>query len=176
MTAHDGPRPKVGVIVCGNVDRGDDGLAPAAIAVLRATLPPRLMAALDIRPATELRVEDLIDLPSDAACLIVDAVAGVEPGQVVRLSLRQLGDPSGFTPRSSHQLPIDLVVGLAGILRERPVEGTFVGLGGLAFDYGTALSTVTRGALPAFADAIERELSDLVLNASRSAPAQEAVV
>ena len=131
-----------------------------------------------MRPAAELRVEDLVDLPADAACLIVDAVAGVEPGRIVRLPLDQLGERSGFTPRSSHQLPIDLVVGLAGILRDRPVEGTFVGLGGLAFGYGTSLSTVTRAAVPAFADAIERELNDLLPNASRSAPAQaqEAVV
>ena len=60
---------------------------------------------------------------------------------------------AGFTPRSSHQLPIHLVVGLAGVLRDRPVDGTFIGLAGQAFGYGTPISAAVRAALPAFVDA-----------------------
>ena len=116
------PEARVRMLVCGNADRGDDGVAPVAVATLLATLPTRLRARLDVRRSTELRVEDLADLPPDTGCLIVDAVAGVEPGEVVRVPLSQLGDRPGFAPRSSHQLPIHLVVGLAGILRERPVD------------------------------------------------------
>ena len=171
MTAIACPGPNVRVIVCGNADRGDDGVGPAAFALLEATRPRRLPDELDVRRTSELRVEDLVDLPSDAACLIVDAVAGVDPGRVVRLPLHELGDRSGFTPRSSHQLPIHMVVGLAGVLRERPVAGTFVGLGGFGFGYGTPLSTIASAALPTFALAIQREADDLVRNASRSAPA-----
>ena len=44
MTASVGPGPKVRIIVCGNADRGDDGLGPAAVAMLRATLAPRMLA------------------------------------------------------------------------------------------------------------------------------------
>lgn len=172
MTAITGPGPNVRVIVCGNADRGDDGVGPATLALLQATRPRRLPDELDVRRTTELRVEDLVDLPSDWACLIVDAVAGVDPGRVVRLPLRELGDRSGFTPRSSHQLPIHLVVGLAGVLRERPVAGTFVGLGGSRFGYGTPLSTIASAALPAFARAIQREVGDLMRDTPRSAPAR----
>ena len=169
MTRLAGPDPKLRVILCGNADRGDDGVAAATVAALLPALPHPLLASLDVRQETELRVEDLVDLPSEAACLIVDAVAGVEPGRVVRLPLQELEERSAFTPRSSHQLPIHLVVGLAGMLRGRPIEGTFVGLGGLAFGYGTPLSPVARAAMPEFGSAIEHEIRALL-------PAQEALV
>ena len=55
-----------------------------AVATLVPTLPT-LMSPTRVRRCAELRVEDLVDLPADAACLIVDAVAGVEPGHVVRM-------------------------------------------------------------------------------------------
>ncbi len=161
------PDATVRMLVCGNTDRGDDGVAPVAVATLLPALPPRFRARLDVRRSTELRVEDLADLPADVGCLIVDAVAGVEPGQVVRVPLSELSVQPGFTPRSSHQLPIHLVVGLAGILRERPVAGTFVGLGGDAFGYGTPLSPVARAAIPALRAAIEAEVRALIIGAPR---------
>ena len=93
--------------------------------------------------------------------LIIDAVVGPAPGTVVSLPLGELCDRPPFTPRSSHQLPIDLVVGLAGVIRERPVEGAFVGLAGHRFGYGTPLSRAVRASLPAFRAAIESELERL---------------
>ena len=170
------PDPTVRILVCGNADRGDDGAALVTIATLLPTLPRGLLTMLEVRRSLELRVEDLVDLPPDVGCLILDAVAGVEPGEVVRLPLTDLADRPAFTPRSSHQLPIHMVIGLAEILRERPVEGTFVGLGGHGFGYGTPLSRVARAAIPAFSDAIEAELYELAFHMPRpaKAPAQGA--
>ncbi len=168
------PDPTVRIVVCGNADRGDDGLALATIATLLPTLPQVLLQRLEVRRCLELRVEDLIDLPADVSCLILDAVAGVDPGTVVRLTLGDLAGRPPFTPRSSHQLPLDLVVGLAGVLRDRPIEGTFVGLAGRGFGYGTPLSRVARAAMPAFREAIESELYDLALVERSHAPAQGA--
>ena len=153
------PDPVVRIIVCGNADRGDDGAALSAIATLLPTLPHRLLSKVEIRRCLELHVEDLVDLPRDVVCLVLDAVAGVEPGQVVRMALGDLLVRPAFTPRSSHELPIDLVVGLAGIIRETPVVGTFVGLGGHGFDYGASLSKVVRAAMPAYGEAIAAELA-----------------
>ena len=153
--------PIVRLVVCGNADRGDDGVALATIATILPALPRALLVTLDVRRCVELRVEDLVDLPAGLSCLIVDAVVGPEPGTVVTLTLGELVGRPPFTPRSSHQLPIDLAVGLAGILRDRPVEGTFVGLAGRAFGYGTPLSRVAQAAMPAFGEAIEVELYHL---------------
>lgn len=148
------PDPIVRIIVCGNADRGDDGLALSAIAHLLPALPHSLLAKVEIRRSLELRVEDLMDLPPGVSCLILDAVAGIEPGRVVSLPLTDLQERPAFTPPSSHELPIDLLVGLAGIIRETPVPGTFVGLGGHGFDYGATLSRAVRAAMPAYTDAI----------------------
>jgi hydrogenase maturation protease len=155
------PDPVVRIIVCGNADRGDDGAALAAIAHLLPTLPHEVLAKVEIRRCQELHVEDLVDLPPGVVCLVLDAVAGVEPGQVVRLPLNDLLQRPAFTPRSSHELPIDLVVGLAEIVRETPVAGTFVGLAGHGFDYGAPLSRVVRAAIPAYGEAIADELGRL---------------
>ena len=164
------PDPIVRIVVCGNADRGDDGVALATVATLLPTLPHDLLARVEVRRCLELRVEDLVDLPPGVACLILDAVAGVEPGHIVRLPLSDLVGRPAFTPRSSHQLPIDLVVGLAGILRDTPVAGTFLGLAGHGWDYGAPLSRAARAAQPAYREAIASELHDLAFREEAVAP------
>ena len=155
------PDPVVRIVVCGNADRGDDGAALSAVATLLPTLPHRLLAKVEVRRCLELHVEDLLDLPAGVACLILDAVAGVDPGTIVRSPISDLLVRPAFTPRSSHELPIDLVVGLAEIIREAPVVGTFVGVGGHGFDYGAPLSRAVRAAIPAYNQAIAAELGSL---------------
>lgn len=152
------PPPIVRLVICGNADRGDDGAALAAAATLLPALPPEVAAKLEVRRCQDLRTEDLIDLPDGMQALIIDAVVGPPPGDVVRLGLGDLASQPSFTPRSSHQLPIDLVVGLAGVVRARPVPGAFIGLSGHRFGYGTPLSRAVRSAMPAFRSAIENEL------------------
>jgi len=161
------PPPTVRILVCGNADRGDDGVALATVATLLPVLPRDLLAKLEVRRCEELRVEDLSDLPPGVSCLIIDAVAGIEGGTIVRLPLSAIEDRPAFTPRSSHQLPIGLVIGLAGVLRDCPIEGTFVGLAGRGFGYGTRMSRVVRAAMPDFRETIIAELDEL---ASHPAP------
>lgn len=154
-------RPCVRIVVCGNADRGDDGAALAAVATLLPTLPREILSKLEVRRCQELRVEDLLDLPKGSACLILDAVAGAEAGSVVRMPLSELTEAAGFTPRSSHQLPLMLVIGLAGVMRQRPIEGLFLGIGGRAFGYGTPLSRAVRAGMPAFRAAVSAALSEM---------------
>ena len=51
----------VRLLVCGNADRGDDGAPLAAVATLLPSLPPHLLADLDVRRCEQLELEDLID-------------------------------------------------------------------------------------------------------------------
>jgi len=155
------PPPVVRLLVCGNADRGDDGVALAAAAALLPVLPAWLAARVEVRRCLELRTEDLSDLPDGMQALVIDAVVGPTPGDVVSMDLGDLVARPAFTPRSSHQLPLDLVVGLAGMIRDRPIPGTFVGLAGHRFGYGTPLSRAARGALPALCEAIRAELERL---------------
>lgn len=160
------PDPTIRIIVCGNADRGDDGAALVAVATLLPSLDRGLLNKIEVRRCLELRVEDLVDVPPDVRCVILDAVVGAEPGQVVERPLDGLDVRADFTPRSSHQLPLEMVLGLARVLRERPIEGAFVGLAGHGFGYGTPLSRVVRAALPAYCAAIEAELGHLAADAA----------
>jgi hydrogenase maturation protease len=160
------PRPVVRLVVCGNADRGDDGAALTAAATLLPSLTPLLASRIEVRRCPNLRTEDLLDLPDGVQAVIIDAVIGPPPGELVRVPLCALAARAAFTPRSSHQLPIDLAVGLAGVIRKRPVPGTFIGLSGHRFGFGTPLSRAVRAGLPAFRAAIEAELEAMAASTS----------
>ena len=114
------PSPTIRIVVCGNADGGDDGVGLSAAATLLPTLSAGMGATLEVRRRPELRVEDLVDLRSDERCLIIDAVSGVDPGEIVIVRLEDLTARPEFLPRSSHELPIEIVFALAGTIREQP--------------------------------------------------------
>ena len=155
--------PSVRLLVCGNADRGDDGAALSAVAVLLPSLPAMLLERLEVRRCGHLRVEDLTDIPANEVAIVVDAAVGIAPGHVVSLSIAAVAaDPASPTPRSSHELPIDEVLGLAAVLRPGGLpEGTFIGIGGRRFGYGRPLSRSVRLNMPAFQQAIAEELGRL---------------
>jgi hydrogenase maturation protease len=155
--------PSVRLLVCGNADRGDDGAALSAVATLLPALPAALLERLEVRRCGHLRVEDLVDVPAGEVALVVDAAVGIAPGHVVTLPIRRIaGDGAAPAPRSSHELPVDQVLGLAEVLRPGGLpDGSFVGIGGRRFGYGRPLSRSVRINMPAFQAAIAAELSRL---------------
>lgn len=155
------PMRGVRLLVCGNAERGDDGAALSAVAGLLAGLPPHLLSVMEVRRCEQLDLDDLLDLPASTACVIADAVIGLPVGQVVTFPLAELPrrDAAAMpVPRSSHALPIGQLVALAEVMRERPLEGSFVGIGGRSFGFGRALGRPVRAALPAYRSAIEAAL------------------
>jgi len=155
--------PSVRLLVCGNADRGDDGAALSAVATLLPSLPAAMLERLEVRRCGHLRVEDLTDVPPGEVAVVVDAAVGVAPGHVVTLPISSIAsDADAPTPRSSHELPIDQVLGLAGVLRPGGLpEGSFVGIGGRRFGYGRPLSRSVRINMPSFQAAIAAELARL---------------
>lgn len=149
---------RVPVFVCGDPTRGDDGAAVAAVALL----PPEVRARAAIVEAGALDVLLLLDLPADRPCVVVDAVAGLAPGETWVRPLAALVDRArrleasgrAVEPRSSHELPLEQVLALAATLRDRPPAGTFVGIGGARWDAGAGLSPAVAAGLPAFAAAV----------------------
>lgn len=159
------PVRPVRLLVCGSADRGDDGAALSAVAGLLSGLPPHLLAVLEVRRCEQLQLEDLLELPDGSACVITDSVVGLPVGQIVTIPLPELPERDAAaapTPRSSHVLPIGQLVAIAQIMRDAPLAGSFVGIGGRSFGFGRALSRPVRAALPAFRDAIEVALIDAV--------------
>jgi hydrogenase maturation protease len=149
---------RVPVFVCGEPARGDDAAGFAAVELL----PAGVRECAEVVPVGQLDLLFLMDLPDEAPCVVVDAVAGIPPGEVWVRSLGalvQLATASRTAgrapePRSSHELPLEQVLALAATLRAAPPAVTFVGVGGGRFDVGTPLTGPVVAALPAFAAAI----------------------
>lgn len=136
----------VEVLVCGSQDRGDDGAPMIAAARLGADLPPDVR----VRVVGQLDIDDLLAVPPGAGVVIVDAATGIRPGQIVHLPLAGLiGQVGGPRPRSSHALAFPEVIGLAELMRGRPVRGRIVAIGGVQFGLGRALSRPVTAAMPA---------------------------
>jgi hydrogenase maturation protease len=155
--------PSVRLLVCGNADRGDDGAALSAVATLLPTLQAALLERLEVRRCGQLRVEDLLDVTPGEVAIVVDAAVNVPPGHVVSMPISEIASAAGTAaPRSSHDLPIDQVLALAGTLRVGGLPaGTFIGIGGRRFGYGRPLSRSVRLAMPGFQRAIAAELARL---------------
>lgn len=156
---------RVPVFLCGEPARGDD----AAAFLAADLLPPEAAARARIERAGQLDALLLMDLPTDAPCVVVDAVAGVGAGvlwvrplgDLVALGRERAADGGRTEPRSSHELPVEQVLALAAVLRSAPPRGWFVGIGGLRFGHGDPLSPEVAAALPAAAAAIADAIADL---------------
>jgi len=155
--------PRVHLLVCGNVDRRDDGAALWAVSHLLAGMGELIAPELTVIQCGQLNIDDLVGL--DGPALIVDTAIGVAPGDVVTLDFDDLlRHPKAAAPHSSHALPIDQVIGVARNLSDRPIDGLFVGIGAADVGYGAGLSTPVRESMGKFVMEIERALVRLFSN------------
>lgn len=152
-----GSRPVV-LFACGNPDRGDDAVAMAAV----ARLAPEILALASISTMEAMELEALVELPTHVTALIVDAVVGPAPGSIIDVDIADLEQLGGrVAPGSTHQLPLDRLVGLAGILRGAPIEGRFVGVGVADVSVGAPLSPAVMANLPVLCRVIESAVREL---------------
>lgn len=154
----------VRLIVLGDRSRGDDAVAYAAVHEALAGLSASVRDRIDVRETGQLDPADLVELPESGAAVVVDAVAGIPAGEILRLPLAEIrpaadGEP---VPRSSHMLPLDQLVALAGVLRGADPPGLLVGVGAERFGFGEPLSPAVAAAIPALARAVRAELERLV--------------
>ncbi len=140
----------VEVLVCGSVDRGDDGAPIAASGLVLGRLPPDAA----VRVVGQLDVDDLLSVPPGAGVVIVDAATGIDPGEIVDLPLTGLIGQDRVRPRSSHALTLPEVVGLAEMIRGWPLRGRVVAIGGARFGLGKPFSSLVASAIEPLADAI----------------------
>jgi len=145
---------RVVVFACGEPLRGDDGSGPAAI----EGLSPAARTIAEVRARPSLSAEDLLGLSSDIRVVVVDAVTGAPPGDLVRERLSTLERVAArWVPLSGHQLPLATTVALARALGWAG-DGTFLGIGARGFGLGDGLSGTVASALPALTEAVEREI------------------
>ena len=156
----------VEVLACGDLDRGDDGASIAAL----AELTPGLPADVTVRHVGKLGIDDLLTVPSAAGAVVVDTASGVDPGWVVEIPFSGFaGGASGIRARSSESLSRPETVGVASMIRGRPLTGVLVAIGGASFNPGDSLSWPVASGLSSFrvaiADAIERVRAQILANA-----------
>jgi Ni,Fe-hydrogenase maturation factor len=156
----------VEVLACGDPSRGDDGAPVAAITELGDDLP----SDVTIRLVGDLDIDDLLAVPPGAGAVVVDTATGVEPGWVVEIPFIALaGRSSGIRARSSDALARPETVGLASMIRGRPLVGVHVAIGGASFGLGDSLSWPVAAGLCSFrvaiVDAIERVRAQVIANA-----------
>jgi hydrogenase maturation protease len=145
------PRAIVDVLVCGSSDRGDDGAPTAAARLFDATLPDDVR----VRLIGQLDVDHLLSIPEGAGVVIVDAATGVASGSIHELPLHGGLSPSvAIRPRSSHALEVPEVIGVADMIRGRPITGSIIVIGGRRFGLGRPLSASVAKALPGLARAV----------------------
>ena len=154
----------VRLIVLGDRSRGDDAVAYAAAHEALVGMAESVRSRIDVRETGQLDPADLVEIPDGGAAVIVDAVVGIPPGQLISLPLRAIEPVAEGTPvpRSSHVLPVDQLVALAGVLRGGDPPGLLVGLGAEDFEFGHPLSPAVAAAIPALARAVRKELERLV--------------
>ncbi len=157
--------PRIPVFLCGDAHRGDDG---AALRVVRL-LAPGVRRHANIVVAGQFDASMLLGVPDGAPCVIVDAVAGIEPGAIVAkplaelsaLGRRRAGAARRPKSRSSHDLPLEQALALADELRSHPVEGWFLGIGVADCGLGETLSPAVTVAMPALAARLAEILDEL---------------
>lgn len=121
-----GERSRIVVFACDDPRVPDDSVATQAC----TSLPTESLARADIKLIGPMRPEYLRDLPAGVRAVIVDGVLGPPPGETVEIELIEMsGRDEPVEAISTHEQPIDEVVAIAQLLRDRPVVGRFVGVG-----------------------------------------------
>jgi hydrogenase maturation protease len=135
----------VTILVCGEPLRGDDGVAIAvADGLARST-----RSGLEIRRVGSLMPDDVVDV--EGPVLVLDAVAGPEPGTFVDLPLAAVAADSTLAPpaRSSHALSVPATLGIAARLRDGGLPpGRFLGVAVGRVGIGDELSQEVAAAVP----------------------------
>lgn len=142
------------LLICGEPMRGDDGAAFAALERLSETLAPDV----EVRQTRAPAPDDFIAVGPSDWCVVVDAVRGISPGEVITAGLDAILDGTAQGPVSTHTLPLRDSLRIASAVAGCPPAGLFVGIGGSDFTLGQSLSETVVAALDDLVDAVAAAL------------------
>lgn len=142
---------RVEVLVCGLPRHGDDAAAAAAL----EHLAPALEGDVRARMVGQLDLEDLLAVAPGAGIVVVDTAVGLAPGWIVEFPVGGLaGRATGVHPRASLVLSSPETIEVASVIRDRPLVGMLVAIGGLDFGLGEPLSWPVQAGMAGFERAI----------------------
>lgn len=143
------------VIAVGNAWRGDDA---AGIEVARL-VEQRLPAGVEL-VHTRGDASTIMELWQDRElAVIVDAVCGGAPGEVLEIDALVSGLPAGLASASTHDFGLAQALELGRLMDNLPARLQFIGIAGQCFGVGDAFSEPVRGALGDAAERVIRALS-----------------
>ena len=119
-------RSDIVLFACGDPAHAEhDSIAIAAA----KSLPPETLEQVDLKLTGPMRAEYLRDLTPGTHVVIADTAPGT-PGETVELTFLELsGREESFAASATTDPPLDEVVAMAQLLRDKPIRGRFVGLG-----------------------------------------------
>jgi Ni,Fe-hydrogenase maturation factor len=119
-------RADIVVFACGSPAHADhDSIAIAAC----KGLPADVLERIDLKITGAMRPEYLRDLAADTCAIIADTVTG-KPGEIMETPfIELLGRELPLLVSSTPDQPLDEVVAMAELLRDKPLRGRFIGLG-----------------------------------------------
>lgn len=162
--------PAVAVLGIGNTLRRDDGVGPAAIALLARRLElPDEVPLLDLgTPGLDL-VEYLLDL--DAAVVVDTVAAADEPGTLRLYERDEIVAGSLGDRLSPHDPSLREALLTAELFDRGPSRVVLIGVVPGSTELGTELTPAVRRALPAVVAAVARQLRAFGVEVRERAPA-----
>ena len=150
------------IIGVGNILMGDDGVGPAAVALLRRR---GLAARADLIDAGLAFSDVLFDIEPGRPLIVIDAVrGGSEPGTVYRLALDDIAG-GGASAVSLHEVSVLPAFRMEALTGRDFTDVTLFGIEPGRLDWGEQLS-------PPVAEAIEWLLAEIESYLDRSAAAR----
>lgn len=148
------------VIGVGNSFRGDDGVGPAVIALLRAEELPRARLL-----ECDGDCSSLLDAWEGAAAVVlIDAVSsGAPPGTIYRFDALAQALPPGVSFQSTHAFGVAEALALGRALGQLPASLLLYAIEGENFTTGADLSPAVEFAVREVAQQLKRRLRALFL-------------
>ena len=142
------------VIGVGNTYRGDDGVGPAVIALLRADpLPGVQLLECDGDCSTLLNAWH-----EAAAVVLIDAVSsGAPPGTIYRFDVLAQPLPRQVSFQSTHDFGVADALALGRILGQQPASLIIYAIEGKTFATGAAMSEEVESAVQEVAQMVRRD-------------------
>jgi hydrogenase maturation protease len=149
--------PRIRVLACGAIDRGDDGVALRAV----RALTKRARQGAQIDEVGYLSPELLIGDAPETQRLVLDCVAGLPGGEIIDLPLAELPElEARMRTTSTHALAPGAAVALAALLGGVRAADRFLGIGGERFEMGDALSPAVSAQLGALVERMAARIGE----------------
>jgi hydrogenase maturation protease len=143
----------------GNVLMSDDAIGPYCVEYLQANyeFDDRVEVADLGSPGLDLTLQ----ITASDHVIAVDSLRGVEPGSLHVFDQSTLLSRRHDTRLDTHAPALEESILIARLSGDRPYDVKLVGLGGVNFDHGTALSQLTLQRMPALAELVLAQLTEL---------------